>query len=582
MRGTLAWLSGGRARARWRASLGEVIHRVQDAGETTERDFLRVGASLESILSRARREAEALAALAEAAGGDGWQALERALGEVAEWAARAGRVAECGRALGRLAPAAQSVEASLGELRNCVRVLRITSILLRIESVRLGSHGAGFEALAGEVEALASEIGGKAEAILCAVGEIRAVAGQAVRQADEMENRERAGLLRLTSESAQGIGALRAEHERLAAAAGDAHARYGTVVSGIGAVLTSLQSHDAARQRLEHVVEALAGLSQRLEGASGTGATAGVVELQSAQLREAGQSMEAGVGEIRASLSRVAEGARGLAGAARELAGGAGAEGGPSTDAVERHYQAVAAAIAEWSASRTTLADAAARVRRSCESIGDFVGEIESVGTRMLRLALNAEIQAVQLTVAGAAVMESVAESIRRLTGEASQHAETASLALREMEPVAMGAAASLSQASTENPGQAAAEAGRMATEVRVRNAEKGRVLSAVARGAEALAAEIRELADGITAHQTMAAIADACLKALDAVRAGAGTGRLRPAGEESLLHQARRSYTMQSEREVHDAMVAAVSPETAPPAVMAAQSEFGGNVELF
>jgi len=483
-----------------------------------------------------------------------------------------------------LGPAAQAVNVPLRELRKTIRVLRIMSILTRIESGRVGSKAAGFESLAGEVETMATGIDGKAGAILEAADGMRKLARQAQAAAAVLERREQADLLQMTTESAQGIQALQAEQEHLAAASRDAHARWERVLAGINDVLMSLQSHDATRQRLEHVQAALVELADGLAAQKqvpSAAATSAMVELQAAQLREASERFRSGVAEIRAALERVAEAAAGFAAVARELAGGR--EGRSIAGAVEEHYSGVAAAIAEWNASRGVLTATASEVGEFCKRMGGFVAEIEGVGVQTLRLALNAEIQAVHLSASGC-VMQSVAEGIRSLTREVSEHAACASDALRQVESIAGTAAVALAAADLQDPGEAATVVQQTALEVRAANTESRRALDAIASSGDALAIEIRELANGIMAHENMAKVAASCLECLQAVQAAAGTvhGSMHIAGKESMVHHSRRNYTMESEGEVHDALVG-VAPVATVAAVDSQQgSEFVGNVELF
>ena len=162
------------------------------------------------------------------------------------------------------------------------------------------------------------------------------------------------------------------------------------------------------------------------------------VALQSAQLREAREAFLAAVGKIKTELEAIGETFAGLAWTARELAGAAPGVTAHFDRDLERHAAGIEQAVAEWVASRRALGEAAGEVDRACASMSGFVAEIESVGQRMLRLALNAQIQAVHLAASGV-VMEALAEGIREVSQKASASAAAAGESLREVETAADG-----------------------------------------------------------------------------------------------------------------------------------------------
>ncbi len=580
----LRWSLARPARTRLASSLREVNRSFEELTRSTEQDFLLVGGRLQEIVTRARTEAETLASLGGDLSGERRQALAESLDQVLAWAGQARQESDGTELFQELGGALAAVRTHLRDLKSMVRSLRVMGVVAAIESARLGERAAGFAALAGEVGGLASAIDEKAEAMLETAG---ALCGQLRRtrtRAGQLEQVQASDLLRTVTRCSRGLEVLRAEQERTEGVARQAQAEYKQVQAVIGEVVQSLQSHDATRQRIEHVELELEQLATRLDASKGGGAGVSpqIVELLATQLGEAARSFLDCVGDIRANLSRLAGTVRALARMARELLGRASDTGQSLTGEVEAHYSAVGSAIAEWTSARRALAGAASSVGEACARMSVHNAEIESVGVRMLWLALNAEVQAVQLAGSGA-VMEAVAEGIRGVAQQASANAAAVSLALREVESRAQRLAAVLGgngQSSVEGADILTARIRELEANLRARGVESSRLLEAIAAGSEVLAAEISTLSEGITAHEAMSSVSSRCLRSLEQI---AACPILATADRGANLHGLRDRYTMHAEREVHDSFARTAAPaEDSPIAPPATGSEYGDNVELF
>src|SRR5262249_13726437 len=148
-------------------------------------------------------------------------------------------------------------------------------------------------------------------------------------------------------------------------------------------------------------------LASRVASANGAlpGEVLQTVTLQAAQIRETRQSSLEAVSGILGDLEELAREADRLGDSARELL-----SGGPADIfAIAERYTAIPAALGDGSETRRSLAATAIEANRSCARMDSFAGEIENVGVRMLRLSLNAEVQAVRLQQNGT-VLETVAE----------------------------------------------------------------------------------------------------------------------------------------------------------------------------
>jgi hypothetical protein len=211
-----------------------------------------------------------------------------------------------------------------------------------------------------------------------------------------------------------------------------------------------------------------------------------------------------------------------------------------------------------------------------------FVAEIETVGERVLRLALNAEIQAVHLAGTGV-VMEAVAEGIRSTAENASESAQAAGQALRKIEyaardknPATSGCWGAYGEEG--GPKQLAARIRRLASELKSEDVKRMETLSSIAASAGDLCGEISELQQSITAGLVFDQGVGACLHALRGLASSVPT-RNAKARMDTVVHAAGR-YTMRAEREAHNDFVGAIDSGIASQPQHA--SEFGENVELF
>jgi hypothetical protein len=588
-------------------SLRDVAEELKGLSTSTERDFLDVGAQLESIVVRARQKADTLTGLLGNAAGEQGQALAGALDHVAAWAEGCGQDGSAEKSLASLLQVARSVSRPLWNLKNAVQILRAMGVAMLVESARLGASASDFDALGREVGRLAVSVDKKADAILDAVDLLRRRLEHTQRTAARLGREQQEDLVRLMAECSAGLADLRAEHAAIFDVSQSAQAGFQRVVAGIGSLVVNLQFHDSTRQRIEHIEEALTRLAGDLAGDSNRpGNAVQVLELQAAQLNDASSSFQSTVGQVRADLHGLSETAADFARMARQLCGNASAATGLDAiqaksasrfGGIEDHFSKVGTAVADWSASRRTLGEAAHHAHEACSRMSGMVAEVETVGRHMFRLALNAEIQAFQMSASGE-VMVAVADNIRGVSRDASANAAAVGHALREVQTSAAGLDTALGEdlaAQAQEAGTMASQIREAATELRARNGESRRMLQSIADDGEALAQEIAALRQGLTADGVMADVSGSCLEALETIAASERRAAGDPDAEShaALLHEALRSYTqtytMRAEREVHEslmerAMGGAAAPSLAVVAepLSSGDTGFGDNVELF
>jgi hypothetical protein len=587
------WRLGRRTRATIESSLKEIGEKLQHLARSNETDFLAVGGRLERIMSHARAEVQTIAQMNEAVRERRQPALIRALTEVREWTGRAEAATSSEPLLAALDPPVRAAGDPLYALTETVRILRVLSFSTRIESAWLGERAANFQALSGEVRSLADAIEAKVSALGEARESLLTLLEGAHRTASEQERAQRNKLLDLANRCAAGLEELHREQDRISHISGVARSDYEKVARGIGEIVIRLQSHDSVRQRLEHIIESLQHAREGISGRApmlGPASALQYVELQKAQLRQAQDAFLSAIGDIQEQLRQIGEIVGDYPRRSRELSG-QGRPGDPdAASRMESHLLDVAGNIEELEDSRRILAAAAEEVQAASARMVGFVEDIEALGERLMRLGLNAEVQAVRLADCGA-VMESVASSIRRTAQSASENAKVAGAALRELvAPAARLSAAFVRRGDSAlaDPDEVASSLRRATRELTETRAETDRLLVSMAEGAEMLSHGIAALRSGITADRVAEEVASSCLEALtrvsDVLRAK--SGRMRQSPDAGGVERAKAIYTMSAERDAHAtfARSAGVGVADRDEAEWAQEKAFGvdDNVELF
>lgn len=560
------------------ANLTKVIESLRNLAGSTEQEFLKLGAELERFVAGAGEQRREIASMVDAINATSGAKLGQVLEDVSRWTAQVGVSQTHVRQLRQLVLIVRAVGDPLKSLDQAVRALRVTGVITRVESARLGSQSGGFDALAAEVASLADAIEAKSNAILEAVLGLCDFLQKTERGAAEFNSRQQAGIGAMMAECTGSFRELEDERLRVEDLTRSTQARYAALTSEIGNMVAGLQSHDSTRQRIEHIVEELDTARRAL--AAGCSPSAELIELQTAQLDQTRSTFLEAVSGIQSDLGRfreiIAESTR----AARELLG-ARADAGPGfLGNLETHLAAIVSAVSEVSESRRAAASAASDVQQACTRMTGFVAEIETIGGRMLRLALNAEIQAVHLAGTGV-VMEAVAEGIRSTSGSASQNARAAGQALRDVEATAakMNALAA-NEADMGMACELAAQVRQITSELHLAGQHSTRMLESIAEASQRLSAKIAVLEEGIAASQVFGELSESCIASLREISTLLKPVRGKTKGAGATLARATTKYTMRAEREVHNEFIGAGCPHADPWAPQG--SEFGENVELF
>jgi len=537
-----------------------------------------VGEKLAGFLDQSRQISQRCTALAALLAGDEADRADRDLHAILERTdALAGHAESSRTALDRMLAGVTGIEAPLVELNRDMRTFRVLATLIRIESAHLDQAGTDFEALAEEVRKLAADIERNGGTVLTAAQELGSLVRQALPGIAEFEARQKTELPRIRVETTAGLRALAAGRERAARISRDMAVEYAAVQAEMEELVVSLQFHDITRQQIEHVAEALAEAEQETARPALLGRMCG---LQRAQLGQSKTAFVAAVERVRQSLEGIAGHVSGMAEEIARLL--AGSKESSLLGEMGKGFAGIRATLGQYAESRYALAGVAETVAKGVQEMAGFVDTIEEIGLRMQRIALNANVKAVQMGPDGTA-LGAVADGIQRLAADSSGQTEAVARGIRGV----ADRSGHLSEELAESSQDLAGELEQTVAVFQAADGECGRRLDEIAGLGRSLAGELETLRGAIGVDARLAEALDLAMERL--ARAAEEAARMAPAAvgpaQEEAWQRLAERYTMHAERMVHER--AAAEADRAPAACVVASGaalapELGDNVELF
>jgi hypothetical protein len=549
----------------WGASVEQVIHDLEAMNHSTERDFLAIGEKLMGFRSAARQIAADMAALTDLISGEHSQNASSALNRLLEHAAAMdGRIEHSGRALQQVRDLSGSIRGAFGGLPHTVAVFRTLCTLTRIETSRLGNSSAGFGDLAAEASPLSEMIRSRGEGVLEASSLLDLGVRSAMQSGTELRARQLAELPALISQVRDGLKAFEERRQRAIEVSARQAAQYEGLCDAIERVVTSLQFHDITRQQVEHVVEAL----RRLPPQSDTAGP--ILKLQAAQLAATQATFRSSIEVMENDLEGFAADVQEMTEASRSLMDMSGMSSGGQDSFflhMESHFAAILTMLGNCATTQSEMDSTVARLESTIARMRDSVSEINSIGIKIHRISVNAALQATHIGVGGEP-LNVIAEVMLRLALESSNSSDSAAASLHAMSDAVRRASGDAAEKVT-----GIAEIMDAISELHASSVSScSRVHELVTLG-ERLAREIGPVRAGFTAGTLFSEVINHARAELGHI---ANHQDFEGADAELAMEALAKQYTMQAERDVHEAVVSGIT------AVKQGSSDLGDNVELF
>ncbi len=550
-----------------------VMEDLERMNRATEADFLAIAEKLNAILGAARgiseRTREMAGSLTGESSDDASAALMSLLEDARQRQARAA-VLDCFAGIRELAG---RIRGSLAGLRGVGPWFHAMATLAATETARLGAAGLDLAHLGEAFRSAGADIQERVQQILDGEARLEKRIAATLAEAAEFEGRALAALPALLTAAEQGLGGVRAGQEAAGAALARLSSESDAVTEDVGEIVTLLQSHDIARQQVEHVVEAMGALS----GGSGAPERTAVIDLQMAQLAHAAETfsdavrrMDSRLAQAAARIDRMREQSGAL------LCSSSRGDSDFFSD-MEKRFRAVAEMSAQSKALERRGRGALEEFERTLADLTPAADELQGVGLRLRWLAVNAAVSAAHVG-AGGEPLEAVADALRRLVTECESASGGASEAIQALAAAVAPMIEGLARQETAEEGAISARLRTKIGELQGWNDRARAANDEIAKMAAGLSAEVRELRSGFSAGRLFATTVEGCMRTLRAVSERASYGGALSRTEALRGLEAR--YTMHAEREVHEAL--AGGPAEAPLELPVAAADLGENVELF
>ena len=579
---------GGTSEDGWGIVVDQVIADLETLNSSTERDFLAVGEKLMEFRSTARQIASDMTALTELISGEHGRNASTALTKILEHSrGMDAGIEQSGQTLGRVHDHACRIRLAFGGLRNTVAVFRTLCTLTRIETSRLGSSGADFGDLAAEVGPLSESIQASGEGVLEASATLDQCVQSAIRGASDLRVKQLKELGALIAGVVDSLEAFEERRRQAAETSAREAAEYEALCSAVDGVVRSVQFHDITRQQVEHVVQALGQLRSAWEIAHGGTVPAGsraILALQSSQLGGAAELFATSMEGMEHDLESIGLRVQEMAKASRTLTGISTDDQNSFFLQMEGQFTAILKMLDTCAAAQREVESTAASLEKTISSMQDSVGEIRGIEIRIQRIATNATIRATHIGTAGNA-LNVIAEVMQRLALDSNANTEDVAQTLAAMSDAAKSVSGHAGTYAV--PNEVVGEMQRAVLGLHTSSeCSFSRVNQISALGAR-LAEDIGAVRNGFSAGSLFAQVADRARGELDRLGAKAGSESLEGVEDAPTeqLESLTKRYTMQMERDVHEALTggAAIAPAPADaPGVTLAEDDLGDNVELF
>lgn len=571
-----------------RLQLQRLLPPLAEFGRREEAQFMEVGQQLGDFLQRSRiisRYADTVIdSLLRKDGEEILSALHTLIddleGHISRLFAAARRHQE---SLQQVTAHIQGIDAPLQSLSKVTKVLHSLSVSTKVESTQ-GHSVVVLKTLADDLKGLANKIHGKTEAVRERLKSMAALAAEAREKTQTMAE---ISLHQAASHARQSRTLLETVAMRRQAALADARSLQddtAAIAAALHEVISSVQFHDITRQQVEHVELALQEFCRRLDAGELQGRlaleTGNLCRVQSAQLRHTRHDLVTAVQRMISSLRSIAPSVQQLARQTRLLSTSTESAGSALFKDVEAVLTTVTAVIARADQDDRQALNAVAEVLNVLGELSQLLQDVESIGTEMKMISLNAGITAAHNLERGAG-LGVIARTIQALSSEVLTRTDEFAVVYREMDALARDLSGSDEQCAAADTGTngLSASAATFLTRLQSMNQEGIASLEKLDAEALTLAAAVIKSAGAITIHIEAGKIIDPLVAGFEGLAVQV-EGDEAVDGDAKILEMISQNYTMQSERRVHAAVRhsgRAVAEEAA-----ADQTGLGSNVELF
>jgi methyl-accepting chemotaxis protein len=593
----------------WHMTFSDLARELIEISKNTENEFLAIGSNLHAIADGCNgisARAGSLVRADEGSGGFSVEKFEQLFRKAIESTGVCAAAIPTG--LVEMASLKDRLEEIAGlrtYLEGLSRTITVIGVLTRIETARL--EGTDFNTMTTVVDDLAQQIAQSTASIASS-------AADAKTSIEEISNKMVEELEAYKMEATQAgehINDILSEMNEMKMRCGWAckriDGRSGQMIPEIGEIVMALQSHDITRQQMEHVAHTLQDAAGKVEGmAEATDSEMGslkkwvddVLRIQLLQLDDVIAKTAAAAGAISGHLSRISD----LSEAQAEDSSLILEEEESGKLRIERimaEMDALMSLNARCKAMTTDMLRAVSDASGRVGTMSEHVANIVSISDNISLLAMNALIKVARTGDAGRALavladkIMSLSLQAREEIGKGTEKINSILASTAEFRDTLSG---SLMKhlATADNLGE---ESRAAAPELIAADKAMIGSIDEIAKTTNDLKADIGQLVSNIRFDETIKTGIGAVVLKLRAVHGDIvetipDVAGITPQAPTAHLDELAKRYTMESEREAHNAVVEEAHRLTGPAADESAgkngrakgktQEEIGENVELF
>lgn len=589
------------------SGLPSLADQIDKINTSTESEFLQTGSKLQDFYQKSGEISQISSSVTTLLAGEEITTAIDGLRRISTDMERAAdRSKQHSSQLQNLLGLVAHVNAALSGFQKHVQELNILCVLIRIESVHIGRSEAGFDTLADDIKKLAGEIEAKSNAIVESLDLLSKLILQNLSRIMKIEEQQQGQTQTVRDDTTSSLAGLVEQYEKSLSAARRIASSYEDLTRITGEIVFSLQFHDITRQQIEHVSETL----RRIAGQShqaGDG-LAEVCELQAKQIRFAGTKLFEAVGGIIENLKSTAEKIGDITGRLQEIAGDSGQAGESFFRRTQEPLAHASDILLKFEEENRELMCAGESISRALSEMSSFVSSIRQLGLAIRLIALNSIVKSSHVGERGAGLAV-LANEIHGLSLKTERQTQEISEAFEAI--TSFAGRLSASTGGREKTSERCSTAGTLESIESLKNSlsETNSLVTSrmaeIEKEAGSLTCEIQSVASGIHVHEIALAAIEKIASGLDQtvieLRAdGSSNGQPEEgtAGAE-LLKQIKQSYTMNSERDLHQQIDSSAAPpasgeaeqacaqtaeiaETADSPQNPEEEDLGDNVELF
>jgi hypothetical protein len=485
-----------------------------------------------------------------------------------------------------------AIHAPLQRLTKMRSFLQTVGVLSRIEGGRISNTSVDLTSLSKDIDLLAVEVDRHVSQMLddsCAlygllqdgVGDLRRFQSQEREQASHLIQRTQAVL-----------GPIVARAEALQETAHDIDDQYTNFHRATNSVVMSLQAEDIARQRVEHVQEALRRVAASLDAGESIESCAAVLVLQRSQLVSTRDLIAESVGTIHSGLASLSPRILELVSRTAMLAQQTDEDGKSFAAVIDSGLDTVATVFKQCSSSVKAVLSIVNHMVPSVEQMTNGACALEEIEASIHLISLNATVKTAHLGSEGVA-MGVIALELHSITrkSECDTRSVLDGLAAigEALEKIACEEAISETSLIMGGNGEVVdGELAGLTGSVKTSSQEMNEGLNQVRQLAEALCQELERSCELAIRAKSITELFDEQLRNYDEAFAQLGYTEEMAAMATSSNHAGNLAalYSMESERRLHMEVFGGSEYGASEGSVAASSnlgaSEFGDDVELF